>query len=465
MIRTMLVLMFAMALSGCGTAASTRPLTQADMARFAAPADRAKAFFFLYESGSLLTRDVGTFATMAVGIDGMPVGDVTTSLYLDVARVPGRHLVDLDKDGLLIALHPPPITDTMLAGRASFYVMQIFSGGKKAQISKVGPEFGMREVLARTPSVAPVQFAGGALPPSTLHLTVDSAAAPAAAPFAAPAAAPAAVPVAAPADPLASLHFDHGRPRPDDVAVIIGNSAYTGRDIPAVPPARNDAAMMRRYAVEALGVAEDNVISLDDATAAQMVEVFGNDRDPKGKLYNWVKPGVSRVFVYYAGHGAPSGPGGAAMLVPADASAASIALSGYPLATLYANLAKLPATGVTVVLEACFSGGSEAGSLVPSASPVSIAVKPQAVPGNLTVITAGTAGQIASWEKDGSHGLFTEYFLKGMAGAADQPPTGNGDGSVGLDELGRYLDQNVSYRARRYYGRDQTVQVVRGQGS
>ena len=264
-------------------------------------------------------------------------------------------------------------------------------------------------------------------------------------------------------DGLSQLAFRKGEARPDDIAVIIGNSGYdrVGRDLPAVPPAKNDAAAIRRYAGEALGVSAANVIFLEDATSAQLVEVFGNERDHRGKLFNWVKPKVSRVFVYYAGHGAPAGDKGGPMLVPVDASASQIALSGYPLATLYANLAKLPAESVTVVLEACFSGATAAGSLVPAASPVSLVAKEVAPPAQLTVLAAGTANQIASWRQDRAHGLFTEFFLRGQAGEADQPPYGNGDGRVGLDELERYLKDKVTYWARREWARDQNVQIFR----
>jgi len=264
-------------------------------------------------------------------------------------------------------------------------------------------------------------------------------------------------------DSLAQLRYSRPTGRSDDVAVIIGNAAYDrlGRDLPPVPPAKADAAAMRRYAIEGLGVAEDNIITLEDATGAKLIEVFGNERDHRGTLYNWIKPGRSRVFVYYAGHGAPAGEKGTPMLVPTDASASQIALSGYPLATLYANLAKLPTTGVTVVLEACFSGQSQAGTLVPAASPVSLAVKESAPPSTLTVIAAGAANQIASWRRDRGHGLLTEYFLRGEAGEADQPPYGDGDGKVGLDELERYLKDKVATQARREWGRDQNVQVFR----
>lgn len=252
--------------------------------------------------------------------------------------------------------------------------------------------------------------------------------------------------------------------RPDDIAVIIGNSNYArqGKDIPDVRPAHADAEEMRRYAIEALGIREGNVIFLKDATVAQMTGVFGSDKDHRGQLYDWVKSGRSRVFIYYAGHGAPGGQGGGAYLVPADADAARIALLGYPLKLLYGNLGKLPAENVTVVLEACFSGVSQGGTVVTSASPIHLEVRTPDLPPKVTVISAGAANQIASWEQDGSSGLFTKYFLLGMSGEADKAPNGNGDGLASLDELDRYLKETVTYYARRYYGRDQNAQIHMG---
>ena len=84
------------------------------------------------------------------------------------------------------------------------------------------------------------------------------------------------------------------------------------------------------------------------------------------------------------------------------------------------------------------------------------------MPDNVTVIAAGAPDQLASWEEDESHSLFTKYFLKAMSGEADADPYGNGDGKVDYDELGRYLLGTLTYYARRYYGRDQTAQIVAG---
>lgn len=53
----------------------------------------------------------------------------------------------------------------------------------------------------------------------------------------------------------------------------------------------------------------------------------------------------------------------------------------YPLETLYTNLAKLQARRVTVMLDACFSGGSADGVVVRSTSSISVvARKPPRLP-------------------------------------------------------------------------------------
>ncbi|NQU59323.1 MAG: caspase family protein [Rhodospirillales bacterium] len=258
--------------------------------------------------------------------------------------------------------------------------------------------------------------------------------------------------------------FPKSTSHPDDIAVIIGNADYTrqGKDIPDIIPARADAEAFRSYVTQALGVREGNIIELHDATSAQLVRVFGSKDNPRGQLFDWVRPGRSNVVIYYAGHGAPGNNVGNAYIIPTDADGTRIDLNGYGLSTLYNNLSKIPAKSITVVLEACFSGAAEGGSVISNASPVFLKTKVTKVPYNVTVIAAGGSNQMASWEKDKSHGLFTKYFLTGMSGEADANPYGNGDGRVDYAELEKYLKETLTYYARRYYGRDQNAVITVG---
>ncbi len=261
-----------------------------------------------------------------------------------------------------------------------------------------------------------------------------------------------------------TITFPQGPTRPDDIAVIIGNADYKkqGKDIPNVKPAYADAASYKKYAMMTLGIREGNIIDMRDATGAQMNRVFGTQTHHQGQLSDWVRKGTSNVYVYYAGHGAPGGSDGNAYLIPSDADSSRIEINGYPLNILYDNLARLPAKSVTVVLEACFSGSSPSGAVISNASPVYLKTKTPGVPKNITVIAAGASDQMASWENDGSNGLFTKYYLMGMSGEADKKPSGNGDGIVAHEELKAYLHETVTYFARRYYGRDQTAVFVVG---
>ena len=256
-----------------------------------------------------------------------------------------------------------------------------------------------------------------------------------------------------------SINFPSVSIKRDDIAVIIGNANYKkqGKDIPNVNPAYADAAGIKQYFMKAKGIKEGNIIYLKDATGSQLASVFGNEKSYKGRLFNYIKSNKSNVYIYYAGHGAP-GKQGDAYLVPSDTDSQTIQFTGYQLSTLYSNLGKLPAKSVTVILEACFSGGSQSGSLISKASPIIIAPKKTMIPVNVKVIAAGSERQMASWEQDSSHSLFTKYFLKAMSGEGDA----NKDGKVSDSELKEYLSDTMTYYARRYYGRDQKVQIHNG---
>jgi hypothetical protein len=252
------------------------------------------------------------------------------------------------------------------------------------------------------------------------------------------------------------------------VAVIIGNQHYSdaNRGVPDVDYAQNDAELMFNYVTKTLGYREGNIIYMKDATQADFIGTFGTSDNPKGKLYDWIKPGESDVFIYYSGHGAPGPTHGRGYLLPVNADPMKIELNGYSLETLYKNIGKLPAKTVMIIIDACFSGGSASGSIVKSASSISMRVVetrptiPQAI-----VLTAASPQEIASWDDNAKHGLFTRHFVEGMVGKADGENFGNGDGTITLFELKKYINEEVSYRARRLFGRDQHPQITGDENS
>jgi Caspase domain len=267
-----------------------------------------------------------------------------------------------------------------------------------------------------------------------------------------------------PALPIPNSDVDENIPAgseagPFDVAVVIGNRHYTVKGVPDVDFAEHDATTMRDYLIKELGYKPENILFEPNATLAEFNELFGTADSPHGKLFNYVKPRVSSVFIYYTGHGAPDLNSKDAYFVPTDGNPSYIAASGYRLDTFYTNLGKIPAARFTVVLDTCFSGNSGHGLLFKNVSPALLRVKKgYRGPINSIIITAGTEDQVATWYPDKGHSLFTYFFLKGMRGEADA----NGDHEITSGELKAYLAEHVPYMARRLSGFEQTPVVTGG---
>ena len=238
-----------------------------------------------------------------------------------------------------------------------------------------------------------------------------------------------------------------------DVAVVIGNSNY-GKGIPEVSYAKNDADAIRHWLITVRDVDPDNIIDLRNATKAQLEATFGSEHNPRGKLWRYADPTKDgEILVFYSGHGIPGIEDRESYLLPTDAEADFVELSGYPLSRLVKNLGIYKKA--TLLIDACFSGTSDGGTLFPSSS--GILVSPKAIKGTtgLTILTASSSSQLASWDHRSKHGLFTEYFLRGVDGEADE----DSNGKVNAAELKDFLDEHMTRIARRTYGREQNASL------
>ena len=247
-------------------------------------------------------------------------------------------------------------------------------------------------------------------------------------------------------------------PAPDGVAVVIGNRTYANERVPEVAYAHRDADAFRQYVVGMLGFDPDNIIDLRDATQAEMETTFGNERDHKGRLWSYLDPsGGSDVVVYYSGHGVPGLRDKKGYLLPSDANPDTAHLNGYPIDLLYENLGRMTeAASIRVFLDACFSGDSQAGMLIRSASPMFVSASLPDLSGKaMAVLTAASGDEVASWDERAEHGMFTHHLLDALYGSGDA----DGDGRVTVAETKRYLDRHLTRAARRAYLRDQTAGV------
>ena len=251
---------------------------------------------------------------------------------------------------------------------------------------------------------------------------------------------------------------------PDAIAVVIGNQQYQRAGVPSVDFAVRDATVIKKYLMDTLGYKEGNILFELNATKARFEALFGTATEHRGRLYNYVKPDKSDVFIYYSGHGAPDPESKQGYLVPVDCDPAVVKLNGYPISTFYNNLSKIEARSFTVVLDACFSGDSQGGQLLTNISPIFITVdNPLITLPNSTVFTSATGEQVSCWYPDKRHSLFTYFFLKGLGGEADT----DNDGKVTISELEQFVTdktEGVPYYARRLHSREQTP-VVSGDKS
>lgn len=272
------------------------------------------------------------------------------------------------------------------------------------------------------------------------------------------------------------------------IAVVIGNRRYEThqKGVLDVNYAERDAALIRRFLMESLGVPERNILFETNVGSAGFQEIFGTRDRPEGRLHGLAKrmEGRAEIFVYYSGHGAPGQDGKSAFLIPVDTGVDYVDISGYPLDLFYKNLASLPAASITVALDACFSGNSGAGPLyrnissamlrnmqplpepqaqgkpVPQPkSPAQTQVKTgkttrpaPAKTSPLLVFAAADKDQVAVWHRKKGHGLFTYHFVRGLSGEADK----NRDKKVTAGELHRYVREKVAGDADYFaHGRKQ----------
>ena len=233
----------------------------------------------------------------------------------------------------------------------------------------------------------------------------------------------------------------HSAPRPNDIAVVIGienyqnirqNSDYS----------YEDAQLVKDYLM-ALGFLARNIeyLTNERATGTGIKKAF------EAWLPNHIKDN-SKVFVYYSGHGAPDTKGNG-YIVPYDGDPNYLDITGYPLDILYANLEKLEADEVILVIDSCFSGAGGKSVLPKGARPISIEVKsPILLSDKVAVLSSSGMNQISTAYPDKELGLFTYHFLKALK-----------DGKMTLFDIYNYIEPMVEDEAKKM-NIEQTPQLI-----
>lgn len=234
----------------------------------------------------------------------------------------------------------------------------------------------------------------------------------------------------------------------DAVAVVIGAENYEDSNIPQAPYAKRDAEVMKQYFKTSLGIPESDITVLTDemVTSRTMKDIFFR----KG-LEEKVNPDKTDIFIYYSGHGVPMEIDGKSemFLIPSDCDKSYIAEDGISINTLYSRLQSLNARSVTVILDACFSGGSRYSGAYTSQNiaghkmvmpDLSAMEQPWLEDPNFRVFTSSRGDQTSQGYDRSLSGLFTYYLATGLQGECDK----DNNGTIMMSELVEYVTDNVN---------------------
>jgi hypothetical protein len=217
---------------------------------------------------------------------------------------------------------------------------------------------------------------------------------------------------------------------PHTYALVIGNEDYskaTSNPEKNVLFAAGDAKIFKEYCTQTLGIPENNIKLLINATGNNMFDgidwLAGKSELEKGK---------AELIFYYAGHGLPDEKTNVTCLIPADLNGKNLARA-VKITDLYAQLNKYPAERTTIFLDACFSGGARGQELVEGRATL-ISPKISVPVGNIVVFTACSKNEIAGAYKEKRHGYFTYFLLKKLQETK---------GDIDYDSLFTYIFDNV----------------------
>jgi hypothetical protein len=229
-------------------------------------------------------------------------------------------------------------------------------------------------------------------------------------------------------------------------AVVIGINRYN-----IWPPLEYAVRDAQAVAGKLKEIGFEEVIEILDkqATRERILTMLGSELPKK------VQP-QDRVLIFFAGHGqTESLPDGKEQgyIIPVDGDITNYFTTAISMQQVREISERVPAKHILYVMDACYSGQgfTRAFGIEPAINGYLQKITSLR---SVQMITAG--GKKEQVVESGGHGLFTQYFLRGLDGEADR----DNDKVITASELGAYLMPQVS----RASGNLQTPQYGRLDG-
>lgn len=239
-------------------------------------------------------------------------------------------------------------------------------------------------------------------------------------------------------------------------ALVIGNEEYSKYQNTLdhesnVAFARRDARVFKEYLINTIGVKDENLWLLIDATAGEIKQKV----DLLSRLVKKVSETGEKaeIIFYYAGHGLPHEQTKKPYLIPVDVSGADLSYA-IKLYDVIEDLGQSGAEKVIVFLDACFSGGSRNKELLASRG-VRIAPEEEEIPDNVLIFSASKAEQSALPYNQEQHGLFTFYLLNAIQESS---------GKITYGDLYDQVKKQVSINSLKVNEKEQDPTIRVGKG-
>jgi hypothetical protein len=239
-----------------------------------------------------------------------------------------------------------------------------------------------------------------------------------------------------------------GKVHENRFALIIGNEDYRSHQRGLnyesnVEFARRDAETFKKYAINTLGIKESNIIFLLDAKAVEMHRGINQ----LNSLLRATR-GEGEAIVFFAGHGFPDEKSREPYIIPVDVSGNDLEFA-IKLKDLYGKLTENTSKGVTVFLDACFSGGGRDQGLL-AARAVRVRPREDFIQGKIVVVSASSGNESALPFRSKYHGMFTYYLLKALQ---------DSQGDISLGELTNFITNKVSTSSIIHNNKEQNPTV------
>lgn len=206
-----------------------------------------------------------------------------------------------------------------------------------------------------------------------------------------------------------------------------------------------DESIFKEYLQNTLGLKGKQIKILENPSLSDMIVAFDWIKNVT-EAYN----GEAKVIVYYTGPGISDESTGEAFILPSDADALD-PLSGYSINELCETFGNMPAKSIVVILDACFNGTRNDGTMITSARGIAIKPKSTTPQGNMVLLTASKNDETAYVITDYRRGVFTTKFLQKLKETK---------GKATLGEIFDFASKEVSRNIIIERGKSQTPQVI-----